>query len=333
MVFVVEIAGPHWRKNGHPFRGRLENAGAFHLLRALLLIVVAGGGLYFASSAQAASITWVGLGSTNNWSEGANWSTGVAPSSIDIAIFNATSSKDATINTAINVGGIQIDTGYTGTVTQASVTTTVGSSGFDQAGGTFVGSSSAITVNGALILSGGSFTSTVGTLSVSGAFTHGGGTFAPNGGTVTFTGSAATVDVPGTETFNNLRFAPTTAGAVKTITAGTTLIAQGTLTLTEGAINTGTVAARGDISQASTFDGGTGFLTIDGTGAQTFTGAATTGAGALPNLDIAKPSGTLTLTGTIRTGRNWTVTSGTINPTTSTVVYAGTLTITGSHTL
>ncbi|HLF61300.1 MAG TPA: hypothetical protein VI980_08995, partial [Acidimicrobiia bacterium] len=227
----------------------------------------------------------MGLGSTNNWSEGANWSTGVAPGSLDTAIFNATSSKNATINAAVNVGGIQIDTAYTGTVTQGSVTTTVGSFGFNQAGGTFVGSSSAITVNGAFTLSGGGFTSTAGILSVSGDFTHGGGTFAPNGGTVTFTGGAAIVDVPGTETFNNLRFAPATAGALKTVTAGTTLIAQGTLTLTEGAIGTGTVSARGDITQASAFDGGTGLLTIDGTGAQTFTGSATTSAGTLPNLN------------------------------------------------
>ncbi|MEX0863570.1 MAG: hypothetical protein WD269_01695, partial [Acidimicrobiia bacterium] len=213
-----------------------------HLVRALLLLLIAGGALYFASSAKAASVTWTGDGTTNNWSDGLNWSTGAAPGSSDVAIFDGTSSKDATINVVANVAGIQIAAGYSGTITQASVTTTVGASGFSLADGMFVGSTSAITVNGAFTLIGGSFTSTTGNLSVSGNFTYAGGAFAPNGGTVIFIGGAATVDVPGAETFNNLRFAPTTAGAVKTITSGTTLIAQGTLTLTEGAIGTGTVA-------------------------------------------------------------------------------------------
>ena len=54
-------------------------------------------------------------------------------------------------------------------------------------------------------------------------------------------------------------------------------------------------------SQASTFDGGTATLLINGAGAQTFTGAATTASGDLPLLVINKPSGTLTLAGTIRT--------------------------------
>ena len=60
---------------------------------------------------------------------------------------------------------------------------------------------------------------------------------------------------------------------------------SGALTLTDGNLNTGTVAAQGPISQASTFDGNTGTLLINGTGAQTFTGASTTALGNLPNLD------------------------------------------------
>ena len=66
---------------------------------------------------------------------------------------------------------------------------------------------------------------------------------------------------------------------------------------------------------------------------QTFTGASTAAAGNLPNLVIDKPSGTLTLAGTIRTSHNWTYTAGTVDPGTSTVVFAGTLAVSGSHTL
>ena len=58
-------------------------------------------------------------------------------------------------------------------------------------------------------------------------------------------------------------------------------------------------------------------------GRQTFTGAATTAAGNLPNVVINKPSGTLTLVGTIRTTHNWTYTAGTVDAGTSLVVFAG----------
>jgi hypothetical protein len=204
------------------------------LARVLLFLIVVLGGLISAIPAQGAAVIWTGLGATNNWNDGANWSTGLKPGASDVAIFDATSSKNATINVATSVAGIQISVGYSGTITQSSVATTVGGSGFSQAAGTFVGSSSAITVNGGFTLSGGSFTSTTGTLSVSGSFSHGGGSFDANGGTVKFIGSGAVIGVPGAETFYHLMFAPTTAGAVKTVTAGNNLIVEGNLTLTEG---------------------------------------------------------------------------------------------------
>ena len=112
-------------------------------------------------------------------------------------------------------------------------------------------------------------------------------------------------------------------GSTYTVAAGTTLTVTGTLTLTDGNINTGTVAAQGAISQASTFDGNTGTLLINGAGAQTFTGAPTTAAGNLPNVVINKTSGTLTLAGTIRTSHNWTYSAGTLDPGTSLVVFVG----------
>ena len=90
-------------------------------------------------------------------------------------------------------------------------------------------------------------------------------------------------------------------------------------------MDTGTIAARGPITQAATAGTGTGTVRIDGTLDQTFTGSATAvpGAGALPNLVIDKPSGTLDLVGTIRTGRNWTYTNGTVDAGTSLVVLTG----------
>ena len=66
---------------------------------------------------------------------------------------------------------------------------------------------------------------------------------------------------------------------------------------------------------------------------QLLTGSATTTVGALPNLVIDKRGGTLTLAGTIRTLRDWTYLGGLLNPGTSSVVFSGTQTISGSHSL
>ena len=72
---------------------------------------------------------------------------------------------------------------------------------------------------------------------------------------------------------------------------------------------------------------------MTGAGAQTLTGASTTASGDLPLLVINKPSGTLTLAGTIRTTHNWTYTAGTVDPGTSTRRLRRAATITGSHAL
>ena len=78
--------------------------------------------------AAAATRTWTGLGLTNNWSEAAQLvrCRGV-PGAADVATFDATSGKNATIGAAVNVGGIAIGAGYTGTITQnAGITVTGG---------------------------------------------------------------------------------------------------------------------------------------------------------------------------------------------------------------
>ncbi|HEX7172236.1 MAG TPA: hypothetical protein VF365_06470, partial [Candidatus Limnocylindria bacterium] len=63
-------------------------------------------------------------------------------------------------------------------------------------------------------------------------------------------------------------------------------------------------------------------------------GTATATAGQLPPLVIDKASGTLTLAGTLRTQRDWTYLAGGLDPGTSTVVFAGSPTITsGGATL
>ena len=301
------------------------------LRRTLLPLVVAIAFVLCLGTANpvlGATRTWTGLGPTNNWSDALNWSGNVVPGAADVASFDGTSAKPATINAAVTINGLTIANTYAGAISQ-SAAVTLGATGFSQAGAGFTGGAAAITVNGPFAISGGLFTSTTGVLSIAGNFTHtAGGTFDANGGTVALIAGGATIDVATTETFNDLRF---TAGT-KTVPAGDSLVATGSLTLTAGAINTGTVEAQGSVSQASTFGGGTATLLIDGAGAQTLSGAATSVAGNIPLLNINKTSGTLTLAGTIRTTNSWTYTAGTVDPGSSLVVFAGG-TVTGSHAL
>ncbi len=164
-------------------------------------------------------------------------------------------------------------------------------------------------------------------------YTNAAGGLVVTGSTVVFTGSSGTI-ITGSHTLNNVDI----RGGTITIAAGTTLTVAGTTELTSGALNqvgaTGTLAAQGDVNARIGFtSGGTATLLIDGIGPQTLTGFHTPLAGAMPRVDIAKPSDTLTIAGTIRTGSNWTYTSGGLVVTGSTVVFNGTLTITGDHTL
>ena len=119
--------------------------------------------LYFSPRASAVNRTWDGGGTTYNWSEAANWSGDTAPGAGDIAIFDGTSTKDATIDTNFSVQGVQLNAGYTGTITQAAgIQLAVGSSNYSQSAGTFTGGSGSIDINGVFTLSGGTFTASSG---------------------------------------------------------------------------------------------------------------------------------------------------------------------------
>jgi len=94
--------------------------------------------------------TWTGASAVdNNWSTAANWSGNQVPLSTEEVLFNSTSTIDATIDGSFGgtIGGISIESGYTGTITQGRsllVTAT-----FEQSGGTFVSPVSyAFTVEG-----------------------------------------------------------------------------------------------------------------------------------------------------------------------------------------
>ncbi|MGH7143887.1 MAG: beta strand repeat-containing protein, partial [Planctomycetota bacterium] len=297
------------------------------LLYALVAWFCAG------SALRAADITWSGAGADNLWSDAANWSTDTVPGVNDHAIFDGTSTKDCTLDANVNLQGLSIRSGYTGTVTQSgAVTITLAGTGFTQEDGAFLGGSGAITSAGSVVFIGGAFTSTSGVFTVASDWVVSNSpTFNPNGGTVDFAVaySAAQDLIPGAFAFNNV--AINGFGQSSTQTVSGTLVVNGALTLgvtdySGNKLNGDTIEAHGDVTMASSDFGtqssgpGTATLEFAGTGAQALNGAT---AGHFPNIVVNKPSGTLTVTGTPVIVGNWTFTSGTLNCGSSTLIFAG----------
>jgi hypothetical protein len=200
-------------------------------------------------------------------------------------------------------------------------TITIGSSNASFAAGTFAGGVGAITVNGNLTISGTAFTSTSGVLSLAGDFTFSGGSFTHNSGTLKVTTSST---LTGSPTLYKLEWAPAAAAATYTVASGSTLTVANTLTYSGSydiTVNTGTIAAQGDIvlNNSATGGGGTAALLINGGGAQTLTGNATINTSRLCNVQINKTTGTLTLSSTISIAGSFTHTAS-----------DGGLTVTGS---
>ncbi len=146
---------------------------------ALGLIFVAAS-IFLPQSAFGANSYWVGSAG-GNWSDGNNWaSTNPAsctgggagvPGAGDTAIFDADCDNNATMDANINVLGVNINSGYTGTISpSAAIGITIGTSGKDQADGTFTSTSGTMTIN-------------------TGGLNRSGGTFTHNSGTVTFAAS------------------------------------------------------------------------------------------------------------------------------------------------
>ena len=144
--------------------------------------------------AAATTCYWVGDTSPAAWNDITHWSSanggagstcdgGVVPGSDDIATFTSANTNSANVDVAVNVKGIAINAGYTGTISQdAGQTVALGTSGFVQAAGIY-SSTESITIT-------------------AGPFTKTGGTFSEGFGTITFAGGASTLSA-NTQTFNN----------------------------------------------------------------------------------------------------------------------------------
>ncbi|HYE98138.1 MAG TPA: LamG-like jellyroll fold domain-containing protein, partial [Planctomycetota bacterium] len=130
---------------------------------------------------------WDGGGLTNNWSDADNWNPDAVPSATETAYFNGTSTKTCTIDVDVAVAGLQIRSGYTGTISVANgITATWGTNGFVQDAGTF--------------------TAPAGRMNVAGPFTRTGGTFNHNGGTVVFASTTDRTIASSGAVFNHVAF-------------------------------------------------------------------------------------------------------------------------------
>jgi hypothetical protein len=303
------------------------------------------------------SDTWTNGGGDNNWNTAANWSTGAVPGARALAIFSASNTANCTINATVNVAGIQIASGYTGTITQNnSETITIGTSNYSQAGGTFAGSSNTgdvIVDNGNFSLTGGTFTNSAAGLTLFGAsntFTTGFNDGKEGG--VNF--AAATATIVGSSTFyiaqfgqgltspwNSLNFVVATDTTL-TVQSSTIIASDNAPVQFQGG---GTIDDQGNLLLLtpnvdvwnSTSSVGFNFV-MDGTSTQTISDGGNSIPGndffELPaNFSITKTSGSVSLVGYLAVNGNFTNTNGTtINPGTSTVVFMSpvTSTITGS---
>ncbi len=238
----------------------------------------------FSLQTEAANRYWIAT-STANWNSTSNWSTtsggsggASVPGSGDIAIFNNIRVGSCTINATVNVAGISIVSGYTGTISQGSNNITVGSSNYSQAAGTFTGGSGTIDINGTFSLSGGTFTATTGNFYTGGTFaanatifSQTGGTFNHNNGTYRPDPSGSftfTIKPTGSTAFNNVII---NAGGTLNLFAGTdTLRVNGALTMQAATFNTGVISVKGNATVTGLF-GGTGVVAFTGTNDQTFT--------------------------------------------------------------
>ena len=95
---------------------------------ALFLI----GTFLYPLGALAVTRTWLTSTSSQNWSVSSSWSGNLVPTSADVALFSASGTGNVTKNFNINVQGINIVSGYTGTISDSVIVTA--SSGPNSAG-------------------------------------------------------------------------------------------------------------------------------------------------------------------------------------------------------
>ncbi|MBI4839227.1 MAG: hypothetical protein HY806_08855 [Nitrospirae bacterium] len=143
--------------------------------------------------------TWSGGGSDNLASNPANWSDNTAPQNGDVIVFNSTSTKDCTWDIGIIVASLNINAGYTSTITLNANPT----------------------VTGSVTITSGTLNAAFSTITVKGNWTNS-GSFSSGTSTVILNGINQTIY--GNNTFYNLSKIATSAGVLSFETGKTQTI-------------------------------------------------------------------------------------------------------------
>jgi hypothetical protein len=256
---------------------------------------------------------WIGS-NYGNFTNDANWSTTsggsndtTAPGANDIAVFDGGSDTNCTLNSTVDVYGIDVRSGYTQTIGQSNGTTlTLNGSGLTMYSGRF-SAATAVVINGPLNLYSTTantyFFSNAATITVAGNWTVQGSNsytlFPFNYGTstVVLSGGDATYDFKTLVAFNSLTVDANT-GSVKTFTGGSVVTLNSklnsTLRLLNGTINQGFPAFAiyngGNLSIAPTFDGGSATVVLNGADVRT---VHLSGGSVVPALTLASTGVTI----------------------------------------
>jgi hypothetical protein len=274
---------------------------------------VYGQAIPFAFFQQSVSQPYIWIGSTgdSDWQNPSNWNTGSIPGTSNTVRFDGTMcgvNCNVSINTNVDISGIDIQASYGGIITQTpGHTIFIGTDGWNQSSGTFSGGNSEFRLGGKFALTGGVFTSTSGNfnhgylsaLSQSDGFSFTGGSFNHNSGTVSFLGSTSNttasdsvvtlVEIPTGLSLNNLTVSVVDLsstsgfnGASLSLNAAHTLTVNGNLLVTNGKINGGEIELKGNYETTCTnsanFEncagGGSSELLFNGTSDQQITVAS-----------------------------------------------------------
>jgi hypothetical protein len=265
---------------------------------------------------------WTGLAADDNWSSTGNWSTNSVPSNSEIAYFDSSCTNcNVNIDVNIDVEGLHVLSGYSGTITQSSgVTVTIGSSGLSMASGNFLGSDSLIDINGPMYLSGTSnFQSTTADLQLglvsSNSFTlwyvENVSNFSHNNGKLTLFADSpwacgtlnVDIVIPSVLEINDLDLNGKSTGCGGgqinlNVTGSSTLRVLGTTNYWRGRYG-GVWEFHGDINVmegegALYSSGGTGTFRLAGSSNQTVN---STNSGTFPDIEIASTGGVVSFTG------------------------------------
>lgn len=261
---------------------------------------------------------WTGLAGDGRWTTPGNWYGGAVPATGNVAIFSSlycSASCNAMLDAVVNVGGVFISDSYSGTISQSSYGITVGSSGWHQDTGSFVGSGPGIFVSGDFALGGGNFTSTAGVLTAFANVYILPGTFAHNLGTFTLYPSASVSFQVGNTSFNHLNLSTAGNGIVVELSTSNPSV-LGSLglaaTATAGStLNGGSILASGSVNVSSRGWSGTSLVKMVGASAAVLNGDLSFDA-RLPNVEIAKSGGTLSVTNRLWVTGDYKYTSGTM---------------------